>query len=194
MLARKTALFAATIAAPLLWAPLALAAPTGEQTPLDLEPAEPARAAQAAGSGGLLRTFVGLAVVVALIYGVYWILRQVKASREEKSSGSGLSSLATLPLGPNRSLHMVRAGTDVVLIGVAEHGVTPIRTYAADEARAAGLLDHIADDDAPDLGADLGGEGLNGGGMNGAGTTTATPTGPAVGQAIDTIRRWTVRR
>ena len=187
MPARRTALLAATIAAPLLWAPLALAAPSGEQTPLDLEPAEPARVAQASGSGSLVRTFVGLAVVVALIYGVYWILRQVKASREEKASGSGLTSLAALPLGPNRSLHMVRAGTDVVLIGVGEHGVTPIRTYGADEAREAGLLDEIADDDEPIAPA-------GGGGLNGARTPRAGSDGPAAGQALDALRRWTVRR
>ncbi len=187
MLARKTALFAATIAAPLLWAPLALAAPTGEQTPLDLEPAEPARVAEASGSGSLLRTFVGLAVVVALIYGVYWILRQVKASREEKASGTGLVSLAALPLGPNRALHMVRAGTDIVLVGVADHGVTPIRTYAEHEARAAGLLDAIDDDELAGVHeADANGNG------NGNGVTRAA--GAPAGLALDTLRRWTVRR
>ena len=49
--------------------------------------------------------------------------------------------LATLPLGPNRSLHLVRAGDEVVLVGAGEHGVTPIRTYTQAEARALGLLD-----------------------------------------------------
>jgi hypothetical protein len=35
----------------------------------------------------------------------------------------------------------VRAGRDLVLLGVAEQGVVPIRTYSEDEARAAGLID-----------------------------------------------------
>ncbi len=92
-----------------------------------------------------MRTIVGLAIVIGVIYGLYWVLKQVKASREEKASGVGLETLATLPLGQNRAMHLVRAGDEVVLIGVGEAGVTPIRTYGENEARALGLLG----DDAP---------------------------------------------
>src|SRR6185295_9780487 len=100
----------------------------------------------------LVRTFVGLAVVVAVIYGLYWILRQVKLSREEKTSGNGLETTATVPLGPNRSLHLVRAGNELVLVGVADHAVTPIRTYTEEEARAAGLIpEEGAEDDDDDV-------------------------------------------
>src|SRR5918997_3929541 len=117
----------------------------GEDKPLDL-PADAPRQlndAGASGGGSLVRTFVGLAVVVAVIYGLYWVLRQVKSSREERSVGSGLASQAVVPLGPNRSLHLVRAGRELVLLGVAEHGVTPIRSYTEEEAASVGLLgDH----------------------------------------------------
>jgi flagellar protein FliO/FliZ len=133
----------------LLLAPAALAA-DGERTPLNLT--EPkATAAQAAGStsSGLVRTIVGLAVVIGVIYGLYWILKQVKASREDRASGVGLHTLATLPLGQNRSMQLVRAGTEVVLVGVGEAGVTPIRTYGEHEARALGLLPDDDDDDQP---------------------------------------------
>jgi flagellar protein FliO/FliZ len=133
----------------LLLAPTAFAA-DGESTPLNLPSSAPKiNAQQAAGpsaGGGLVRTIVGLAIVIAVIYGLYWVLKQVKASREERSSGQGLGTLATLPLGPNRSLHLVRAGGEVVLLGVGEGGVTPIRTYGEHEARALGLL---AGDDDP---------------------------------------------
>jgi flagellar protein FliO/FliZ len=124
----------------LLLAPAALAA-DGERTPLELDDAGSAPA-QAAGSsgGGLVRTIVGLAVVIGVIYGLYWILKQVKASREESATGEGLKTLATLPLGANRSIHLVRAGQEIVLVGAGEHGVTPIRTYSEAEARALGLL------------------------------------------------------
>ena len=133
----------------LLLAPAALAA-DGESTPLNLPDSGPkVDASQAAGpsaGGGLVRTIVGLAIVIAVIYGLYWVLKQVKSSREERASGQGLGTLATLPLGPNRSLHLVRAGGEVVLLGVGEGGVTPIRTYGENEARALGL---IGDDDEP---------------------------------------------
>jgi flagellar protein FliO/FliZ len=124
----------------LLLAPTALAA-DGERTPLSLSD-DGAAPAQAAGStgGGLVRTIVGLAIVIGVIYGLYWILKHVKAAREETASGDGLKTLATLPLGTNRSIHLVRAGHEVVLVGAGEHGVTPIRTYSEPEARALGLL------------------------------------------------------
>src|SRR5437867_1918554 len=81
-----------------------------------------ARALGAAGASGgsLVKTFLALGVVVAVIYGLYWILKQVKKSREERSHGTGLHIEATVALGPNRSLHLVRAGRELVLVGVAE--------------------------------------------------------------------------
>jgi flagellar protein FliO/FliZ len=128
-----------------LLAPAAFAA-DGERTPLNLSDPD-AAPAQAAGStgGGLVRTIVGLAVVIGVIYGLYWILKQVKAAREDTASGTGLKTLATLPLGTNRSLHLVRAGEEIVLVGAGEHGVTPIRTYSEAEARSLGLLEEEAD-------------------------------------------------
>jgi flagellar protein FliO/FliZ len=125
----------------LLTAPTALAA-NGEKTPLNLGGDAAGAAAEAGTSGaGLVRTIVGLAVVIGVIYGLTWVLRQIKASREATAEGAGLETMATLPLGPNRSLHLVRTGDEVVLVGAAEHGVTPIRTYSLAEARALGLLE-----------------------------------------------------
>ena len=122
--------------------PAASFAADGEKTPLDLAApaAESARASSGASGGGLVRTIVGLAVVLGVIYGLHWVLKQVKASKEERQSGAGLGTVATLPLGPNRSLHLVRAGSELVLVGAGEHGVTPIRTYSEAEARELGLL------------------------------------------------------
>jgi|tagenome__1003787_1003787.scaffolds.fasta_scaffold19519522_2 flagellar protein FliO/FliZ len=134
----------------LLLAPATLAA-DGESTPLDLSQPK-AKAAESAGSsagGGLVRTIVGLAIVIGVIYGLYWVLKQVKNSREDKASGAGLKTLATLPLGQNRAMHLVRAGDEVVLVGVGEGGVTPIRTYGEHEARALGLL--ADDEELPEL-------------------------------------------
>ena len=154
----------------------------GEDKPLDLPVDAPRQLndAGASGGGSLVRTFVGLAVVVAVIYGLYWVLRQVKSSREERTVGRGLAPQAVVPLGPGRSLHLVRAGTELVLLGVAEHGVTPIRTYSVEEATAAGLIDDHGDEELqplPEPGR------------------KAHPSGAmTIGQLIDRIRLWTVRR
>jgi flagellar protein FliO/FliZ len=169
-----------------------LAASDTEKTPVNL-PLD--RVQQQAGgatsnstSGGLMRTMVGLLVVVAVIYGLYWILKQVKKAKEEQASGSGLHSLASLPLGPNRSLHMIRAGREIVLVGVAEHGVAPIRAYSEEEAYEAGL---IADDDDDDE------SGTNGGGAAKAANPLTkagfAKPGEAIKGGIDKLRQRTVR-
>ncbi|MDQ3740883.1 MAG: flagellar biosynthetic protein FliO [Actinomycetota bacterium] len=154
----------------------------GEDKPLDLPVDAPRQLNDAAGSGGgsLVRTFVGLAVVVAVIYGLYWVLRQVKSSREERSVGRGLASQAVVPLGPGRSLHLVRAGTELVLLGVAEHGVTPIRTYSEQEATDAGLIGGDEDEDLQP--------------MPEAGRRRHPSGAMTIGDLIDRIRLKTVRK
>src|SRR3954454_23560194 len=129
---------------------------TGENTPVNLNDAPAQNKVPGSSTGGsLVRTFVGLAIVIGVIYGLYWVLKQVKASKEEKASGQGLSAVATLPLGPNRTLQLVRAGRELVLVGVSEHGVTPVRTYSEEEAEAVGLIDgDLEDDFEPPLGGD----------------------------------------
>jgi flagellar protein FliO/FliZ len=137
----------AGVACALLTAPAALAAttttPTGENTPVHLDPTPAAEHTTGGGGGGLVRTIVGLAVVIGVILGLHWILKQVKSSRESRSTGGGLQPISTLALGPGRSVHLVRAGLEVVLIGCADHAVTPLRVYSEDEARELGLLDEF---------------------------------------------------
>ena len=124
---------------------------TGEDTPLNLPADSGAKKISAdSGGGSLVRTFVGLAIVLAVIYGVAWVLKQVKRSKEERGQGTSLETTAVVALGPNRSLHLVRAGRELVLVGVAEHGVTPIRTYSEDEAIDLGLIGEDEElDDVP---------------------------------------------
>src|SRR3954465_13274622 len=150
--------------------PAPAATDAGEKTPLDLKDSSGPNT-HVGGGGSIVRTIVGLAVVIGVIYGLYWILKQVKSSREEKATGQGLAALATLPLGGQRSLQLVRAGRELHLVGVSEHGVSPVRTYTEDEAEAAGLLDLDSEDAPP-------------------------PSGGAkiVTSVIDELRRRTVRR
>lgn len=169
----------------LLLLPATALGANGEGTPLGLDQAAApaARTAQAApggGGGGLVRTIVGLAVVLGVIYGLHWVLKQVKASKDERQSGAGLGTLATLPLGPNRSLHLIRAGAELVLVGAGEHGVTPIRTYSEDEARRLGLLDESSHEDGPTTPSSP------------ASLFTGGGAGGTVGRALETLRARTV--
>jgi flagellar protein FliO/FliZ len=150
-----------------------------ESAPVNLSGA--GHATHVGSSGSIVRTIVGLAIVIGVIYGVAWVLKQVKKGREGKATGGGLAAVASVPLGPNRSVALVRAGCELVLVGVAEQGVTPIRTYTIEQAQAAGLID--ADGDAlPPL-------------IEGGETRAQRPRLqlPRPRLDLDTLRAWTVR-
>ena len=115
----------------------------GENTPLDLTTSTGGSAhTTSTGGASLVRTIVGLAIVIAVIWGLAWVLKQVKAGREgggSNPSSAGLASVAALTLSSGRTVHLVRAGSDYVLLGSTEHGVAPIHRYSEEEAREAGL-------------------------------------------------------
>jgi flagellar biosynthetic protein FliO len=109
-----------------------------DRTPLDPGVASAGTSngkAASVGSAGadVIRTIVGLAVVLGVIYGVYWLLKssaRAKAGRGDERIGV----IATTPLAPNRSLHLVRAGDELILVGATDQSITPLRVYTADEA------------------------------------------------------------
>ena len=118
----------------------ALAQSTGENTPLHLSgsTATSHAATSSSGGGSIVRTIVGLFIVIAVIYGIAWIMKHAKKSKT-RPMGHGLSQVASLPLGGGRSVAVVRAGREVLVVGVAENGVTPIRSYSEAEAIALGI-------------------------------------------------------
>jgi flagellar protein FliO/FliZ len=122
--------------------------------------------------GDVIRTIVGLAVVLAVIYGVYWLLKsaaRAKAGRPDERIGV----IATTPLAPNRSLHLVRAGDELILVGATEHSITPLRIYSGDDAL---LVEGRADADAAPLALPA---------------ATTAPTRP--GSFLEMLRQRTVR-
>jgi flagellar protein FliO/FliZ len=114
-------------------------APGGENTPLELNTSTTG-SHTSSGGASIVRTIVGLAIVIAVIWGLAWILRQVKTGREPRVATAGLSSVAALTLASGRTLHLVRAGNDYLLVGSGEHGLTPIHRYTEQQALEAGLL------------------------------------------------------
>ena len=161
-----------------------------EASPLNLS--SPATSSHASGGGpSIVRTIVGLLIVIAVIWGLSWILRQVKSGRANRGSGSGLASIATLPLSPGRSLHVVRAGRDYLLLGSAEHSVAPIHRYTEEQAREIGLLDA---EDPPDPDGDS-----TGGSRWGRARPLQLPgdgsvRSVGVNSVLERLREWTVRR
>ena len=165
---------------------------SAEQTPLHITTtATKSHAATSSVGGSLLRTIVALVLVIGVIYAITWVLRRMRRSNEAKASGSGLASVATLPLGAGRSLHLVRAGGDLILVGASEHGVTPIRTYTEADARATGLLADDADIDLETLVPAAAVEWQPAPEWHHHGAATHAPG--TVGYLIERLRRMTVR-
>jgi flagellar protein FliO/FliZ len=115
-------------------------APGGENTPLNFSPSTGATHTSSGGGASIVRTIVGLAIVIAVIWGLAWILRQVKTGRDPRVATTGLQSVAALTLGSGRSVYLVRAGNDYLLLGGGEHGLVPIHRYTEQQAHEAGLL------------------------------------------------------
>jgi len=103
-----------------------------------------------AGSAGgtLIRMGIGLAVVLAVIGAVWYLLKRIRRSRFPEMDTRGTSIvdvLSTTPLGPNRNLHLLRVGDEVVLVGATEHSITPVTRLSGAEADAL-LQDLLAPD------------------------------------------------
>jgi|SRR5579863_5657727 len=161
------------IAASLWWASPAHAASNsnqfGAKTPLHLNTGGPAHAASGSLSGTIVRTIVALLIVIAVIYGLTWLLKQSRSSRNP-SMGDGLTQVASLPLGPNRSVTLVRVGAELHLLGVAEHGINGIRVFSEEEAYELGIPFDSEDFDQP-----------------------GRAGGPPAQRVVDALRRLTVR-
>jgi flagellar protein FliO/FliZ len=163
----------------------------GEALPLDLS-STASGSHTSSGGASIVRTIVGLLIVIAVIWGLTWILKQVKTGRETRSAGSGLTSLATLALGSGRTLHLVRAGRDYLLVGSAEHGVAPIHRYTEEQARATGLLD--LPEPTTDPGEEDGTRRARIRPMQIPGQAGAPGVPSVVSDALERVREWTVRK
>jgi flagellar protein FliO/FliZ len=96
--------------------------------------------------GGLVRGVIGFVVVIGSILVISKLL---KANQKRKHGyvprgrardGGLVEVISTTPLGPNRQLHLVRIGDEVILVGSGEGGITPLRKFDEDEAIALGVV------------------------------------------------------
>ncbi|MGD9573608.1 MAG: flagellar biosynthetic protein FliO [Thermoleophilia bacterium] len=140
------------------------------------------------GGGTLLRLGVGLVVVVGLIALVWFVMKKLQRSRypalEEKGPDL-IDVVTTTSLGPNRALHLVRVGEELVLVGSTDQAITGLARLGVEESAA--LVD-LAPPSAR------------------FGTGSATPGGPGVddraravataneGSLVERLRALTTRR
>jgi flagellar protein FliO/FliZ len=110
-----------------------------DTTPLPSSVTEGGGGGISAASGGgaaIARMIVGLAIVLAVVYGVYWLLKKrYRGARSGNVADGRLEIVATTALAGNRAVHLLRAGDELFLIGSSEQSVTPIRSWGAEEAQ-----------------------------------------------------------
>jgi flagellar protein FliO/FliZ len=68
-----------------------------------------------------VRMLLVLALVVGIIYGVFWLLR--RGGRLKTPENEMIRVLGSRSLAGNRALHLVEVGRSVYLVGSAENGV-----------------------------------------------------------------------
>jgi flagellar biosynthetic protein FliO len=126
----------------------ALAAFHRDKTPLSPTITDQTSTAHATAGGGaaIVRMLVGLVIVIAVILGVYYALKAF--GRRTKGgvlrNDGQIEVVASTTLGPNRAVHLLRVGGELVLVGATDGGVTPIRVYGPNEIAE-------FDPDAPDV-------------------------------------------
>jgi flagellar protein FliO/FliZ len=100
------------------------------------------------GAGEIGRVLIGLAIVVVVIVVLYAALRRAHRGRSPGRTTRGgtnvISVIDTVGIGNQRSLHLVRVGDRVVLIGATDHAITALQELSAEEAEDAGLVDTAA--------------------------------------------------
>jgi flagellar protein FliO/FliZ len=77
-------------------------------------------------AGGLAQTLVGLAIVLALIFGAAWVLRRLNVGASP--AGSALRRVASQPLGQRERVVLVEVADQWLVIGVAPGSVAAIAT------------------------------------------------------------------
>ncbi|MFZ5586594.1 MAG: flagellar biosynthetic protein FliO [Thermodesulfobacteriota bacterium] len=109
----------------LAWAGPALAA-EGEQIaqPPDL-------------AGGVGQMLLALGLVLALVLLLYWLARRFLPGHAGLGQAAGLRVLGRLALGPKKGLALVEVGRRVLVVGLAEQGVSLLTTIDDPEEIAA---------------------------------------------------------
>ena len=78
---------------------------------------------------------VGLALVLAVVYGVYWLLKKrYRGGAKGVVADGRLEIVATTALANNRAVHLLRAGDELILVGSSEQSVTGLRVWGPEEA------------------------------------------------------------
>jgi flagellar protein FliO/FliZ len=79
--------------------------------------------------GALVTMLAGLALVLGLMVGLYWLLRRfLPGVATGGVAGGGLKLLGRLPLAPRKYVALIEVADRVLVVGVSEQGVNLLTT------------------------------------------------------------------
>ena len=123
----RLALVASSLAAALLAPASALALTDAELADLEQAPDASTGSIGETGASSGVRVFLGLAIVLAILWALHRIIRRVQRGRLGAIGGDGaMEVLSTTHLGPNRVLHLVRVGDEVLVVGATDHAISAL--------------------------------------------------------------------
>jgi len=91
----------------------------------------------------IVKTIAILAGVIALIFGLAWLLRRLNLSTSLADGGNeGWRVLAVKMIGPKRQIYVMEVGSRILLIGFTDKTMTPLMEVH-DPAEREKLLDAL---------------------------------------------------
>jgi flagellar biogenesis protein FliO len=105
----------------------------------DLQYVEPTAPPAPSMWGLVLRTCVALAVVLALVYAVAWLLKKAQPGLTRSSRKGSVEVETHVPLGPKRSLYSVRWGRFRLLLGAGTSEIALLASEWTGEENAQDL-------------------------------------------------------
>lgn len=91
--------------------------------------AEEAPALPEAGLGpAVFKMLGGMALVLGLMFGLYWLLKRWAPGRMTGGMGGGLRLVGRLPLGPRKFVGLVEVAGRVLVLGITEQKISLLAT------------------------------------------------------------------
>ncbi len=78
-------------------------------------------------AGAMLRMVMALALVLALMLALYWLMRRLSPRQLTSYGAGGLKVWGRLGLGPKKSLALVEVGRKMLVLGLGTHEVVLLR-------------------------------------------------------------------
>jgi len=79
-------------------------------------------------TGAIVKMLAALALVLAVLVGLYWLLRRFLPGQAPGASGGAMRLIGRLPLGPKKGVALVEVAGRVLVLGLGEQNVTLLAT------------------------------------------------------------------